>query len=128
MTGPTRALRGVLREQADPSTLRRVEPQPPGVGAGRLGLGACGPKAPPGIGHGFRRPHASLPTALIIAGLRSRDSASPAIVARVLGRGTRGAVAYHGRASLSVGDVVWLTFAGLGLAAIAQAFHGIFSS
>jgi threonine/homoserine/homoserine lactone efflux protein len=47
-----------------------------------------------------------------------------AIVARVLGRGTSGAVAFT--AGVAVGDVVWLTIAILGLAAIAQTFHGVF--
>jgi threonine/homoserine/homoserine lactone efflux protein len=47
-----------------------------------------------------------------------------AIVARVLGRGTRGAVAFT--AGIAVGDVVWLTLAIVGLAALAQAFHGVF--
>jgi threonine/homoserine/homoserine lactone efflux protein len=47
-----------------------------------------------------------------------------AIVARVLGRGTRGAVAFT--IGVAVGDVVWLTFAILGLAAIAQTFQGVF--
>jgi threonine/homoserine/homoserine lactone efflux protein len=45
-------------------------------------------------------------------------------VARVLGRGTQGAVAFS--AGLAVGDVVWLTLAIVGLAALAQAFHEIF--
>jgi threonine/homoserine/homoserine lactone efflux protein len=47
-----------------------------------------------------------------------------AIVARVLGRGTKGAVAFT--AGVAIGDVVWLTFAIVGLAALAQAFHGVF--
>src|SRR3954464_5515910 len=47
-----------------------------------------------------------------------------AIVARVLGRGTRGARAYT--AGVALGDVVWLTVAILGLSALAQAFHGVF--
>lgn len=47
-----------------------------------------------------------------------------AIVARVLGRGARGAVAFS--AGLAAGDVIWLSFAIVGLAALAQAFHGIF--
>jgi threonine/homoserine/homoserine lactone efflux protein len=47
-----------------------------------------------------------------------------AIVARVLGRGPRGAVAFS--AGVAIGDVVWLTFAVVGLAALAQAFHGVF--
>jgi threonine/homoserine/homoserine lactone efflux protein len=47
-----------------------------------------------------------------------------AIVARVLGRGPKGAVAFS--MGVALGDVVWLTFAILGLAALAQAFHGVF--
>jgi threonine/homoserine/homoserine lactone efflux protein len=47
-----------------------------------------------------------------------------AIVARVLGRGQKGAVALS--AGIVLGDLVWLTFAVLGLAALAQAFHGVF--
>jgi threonine/homoserine/homoserine lactone efflux protein len=47
-----------------------------------------------------------------------------AIVARVLGRGTRGATAFT--AGVAIGDVVWLTVAILGLATIAQTFHGLF--
>ena len=49
-----------------------------------------------------------------------------AIVARVLGRGTSGAVAFT--AGVAIGDVVWLTFAVLGLSALAQAFHGVFEA
>ena len=62
-------------------------------------------------------------TALAIA------SASPgpgiaAIVARVLGRGVPGGIAFA--AGNAVGDVVWLTFAILGLAVVAQTFHVVF--
>ncbi|HEX8168365.1 MAG TPA: LysE family translocator [Beijerinckiaceae bacterium] len=49
-----------------------------------------------------------------------------AIVARVLGRGTGGALAFT--AGVAIGDVVWLTFAVLGLSALAQAFHGVFEA
>ena len=62
-------------------------------------------------------------TALFIAAA-SPGPGIAAIVARVLGRGTQGAVAFS--AGLAIGDVVWLTFAIVGLAALAQAFHGIF--
>jgi threonine/homoserine/homoserine lactone efflux protein len=62
-------------------------------------------------------------TALLIAAA-SPGPGIAAIVARVLGRGTRGAAAFT--AGLAIGDVVWLTFAVVGLAALAQAFHGIF--
>lgn len=47
-----------------------------------------------------------------------------AVVARVLGRGTKGALAFG--AGLAIGDVVWLTFAIVGLAALAQTFHEVF--
>jgi threonine/homoserine/homoserine lactone efflux protein len=62
-------------------------------------------------------------TALFIAAA-SPGPGIAAIVARVLGRGTKGAVAFS--AGVAIGDVVWLTFAIVGLAAIAQAFHGVF--
>ena len=44
-----------------------------------------------------------------------------AIVARVLGRGMNGAVAFT--AGVALGDVVWLTVAILGLAVVAQTFR-----
>src|SRR3954465_6679150 len=47
-----------------------------------------------------------------------------AIVARVLGRGSKEAIPFS--IGIALGDVVWLTFAVLGLAALAQAFHEIF--
>lgn len=47
-----------------------------------------------------------------------------AIVARVLGRGTGGAVGFA--AGVALGDIVWLTVAVLGLAALAETFHGVF--
>lgn len=47
-----------------------------------------------------------------------------AIVARVLGRGRHGAFAFT--AGMAIGDVVWLTMAIFGLAALAQAFQGAF--
>jgi threonine/homoserine/homoserine lactone efflux protein len=62
-------------------------------------------------------------TALFIAAAAPGPGIA-AIVARVLGRGTQGAVAFS--AGLAVGDVVWLTLAIVGLAALAQAFHEIF--
>ena len=62
-------------------------------------------------------------TALLIAAA-SPGPGIAAIVARVLGRGTRGAVAFT--AGLAMGDVVWLSFAVVGLAALAQAFHEVF--
>ncbi len=62
-------------------------------------------------------------TALFIAAAAPGPGIA-AIVARVLGRGTQGAVAFS--AGLAIGDVVWLTFAIVGLAALAQAFHEVF--
>ena len=62
-------------------------------------------------------------TALFIAAA-SPGPGIAAIVARVLGRGMQGAAAFS--AGVAIGDVVWLTFAIVGLAAIAQAFHGVF--
>ena len=47
-----------------------------------------------------------------------------AIVARVLGRGTRGALAFT--SGIALGDVVWLTFAITGLTVVAQTFQGVF--
>jgi threonine/homoserine/homoserine lactone efflux protein len=47
-----------------------------------------------------------------------------AIVARVLGRGTDGAIAFI--MGVAIGDVVWLSFAVGGLAVLAQTFHGVF--
>jgi threonine/homoserine/homoserine lactone efflux protein len=66
---------------------------------------------------------------LIFAAALFVAAASPgpgiaAIVARVLGRGLNGAVAFTAR--LALGDVVWLTIAILGLAAIAHTFYGVF--
>jgi threonine/homoserine/homoserine lactone efflux protein len=66
---------------------------------------------------------------LIFAATLFVAAASPgpgiaAIVARVLGRGPNGAVAFT--AGLALGDVVWLTVAILGLAAIAHTFYGVF--
>jgi threonine/homoserine/homoserine lactone efflux protein len=62
-------------------------------------------------------------TALFIAAAAPGPGIA-AIVARVLGRGTQGAAAFG--AGLAIGDVIWLTFAVVGLAALAQAFHGVF--
>ena len=47
-----------------------------------------------------------------------------AIVARVLGRGTQGAIAFT--TGVAIGDVVWLTLAVLGVAALAHTFAGVF--
>ena len=62
-------------------------------------------------------------TALFIAAA-SPGPGIAAVVARVLGRGMPGAIAFT--AGMAIGDVVWLTFAILGLAVVAQAFHGVF--
>ncbi|MDJ1158857.1 LysE family translocator [Chelatococcus sp. SYSU_G07232] len=66
---------------------------------------------------------------VVFAGALFVAAASPgpgvvAIVARVLGRGREGAIAFA--AGVAVGDVVWLTFAVLGLAVLAQTFHAVF--
>lgn len=66
---------------------------------------------------------------LIFAGALFVAAASPgpgiaAIVARVLGRGMHGAIAFT--AGVALGDVVWLTVAILGLAVVAQTFHVAF--
>jgi threonine/homoserine/homoserine lactone efflux protein len=47
-----------------------------------------------------------------------------ALVARVIGRGPEGAVAFAG--GLILGDLVWLAVAILGLAVVAQTFHEVF--
>jgi len=70
------------------------------------------------------------PTAILIfAGALFVAAASPgpgiaAIVARVLGRGTDGSVAFT--AGVAIGDVVWLTLAVTGLAVLAQTFQAVF--
>ena len=46
-----------------------------------------------------------------------------AIVARVLGRGMHGAIAFT--TGIALGEVVWLTVAILGLAMVAQTFHAV---
>ncbi|MBB3933604.1 threonine/homoserine/homoserine lactone efflux protein [Kaistia hirudinis] len=48
-----------------------------------------------------------------------------AIVARVLGRGRSGAVAFT--TGLAMGDIVWLSATVLGLAVLAQTFQGVFT-
>jgi threonine/homoserine/homoserine lactone efflux protein len=47
-----------------------------------------------------------------------------ALVARVIGRGPEGAIAFAG--GLILGDLVWLAVAILGLAVVAQTFHEVF--
>jgi len=70
------------------------------------------------------------PTALLVFGMALFIAAATpgpgiaAIVARVLGRGTQGALAFS--AGVAVGDVVWLTLAVVGLSALAQMFHEVF--
>ena len=70
-----------------------------------------------------------LASLLIFVGALFVAAASPgpgiaAIVARVLGRGMNGAIAFT--AGVALGDVVWLTLAILGLAVVAQTFHFAF--
>jgi threonine/homoserine/homoserine lactone efflux protein len=62
-------------------------------------------------------------TALFVAAA-SPGPGIAALVARVLGRGTSGALAFT--VGLALGDVVWLTVAILGLAAVAQTFGFLF--
>lgn len=62
-------------------------------------------------------------TALFVAAA-SPGPGIAAIVARVLGRGPRGAVAFS--VGVALGDVVWLSFAIAGLAVLAQTFHVVF--
>ena len=70
------------------------------------------------------------PTALIVfAGALFVAAATPgpavaAIVARVLARGTTGALAFM--LGIALGDLVWLTFAVLGLAFLAKSFALVF--
>lgn len=66
---------------------------------------------------------------MLFAGALLVAAASPgpgiaALVARVLGRGLPGATAFT--AGLIIGDLVWRAVAVLGLAALAQTFHGVF--
>jgi len=70
-----------------------------------------------------------LTAVLVFAGALFVAAASPgpgiaAIVARVLGRGTDGAVAFT--TGVALGDVIWLTFAVTGLAMLAQTFQTVF--
>lgn len=70
-----------------------------------------------------------LASLLVFTGALFVAAASPgpgiaAIVARVLGGGMNGAVAFT--AGVALGDVVWLTVAVLGLAVVAQTFQGVF--
>jgi threonine/homoserine/homoserine lactone efflux protein len=65
----------------------------------------------------------------LFAGTLFVAAASPgpgiaALVARVIGRGAKGAGAFA--AGLIVGDLVWLAVAILGLAVVAQTFHEVF--
>jgi threonine/homoserine/homoserine lactone efflux protein len=62
-------------------------------------------------------------TALFLAAA-SPGPGLAAIVARVLGRGPKGAVAFT--VGIAIGDVVWLTLAICGLAMLAQTFHLLF--
>lgn len=70
-----------------------------------------------------------LTSLLVFTGALFVAAASPgpgiaAIVARVLGRGMNGAIAFT--AGVALGDVVWLTVAVLGLAVVAQTFQAVF--
>jgi len=70
-----------------------------------------------------------LTSLLVFTGALLVAAASPgpgiaAIVARVLGRGMNGAIAFT--AGVALGDVVWLTVAILGLAVVAQTFQAVF--
>ena len=65
----------------------------------------------------------------VFAGALFVAAASPgpgiaAIVARVIGGGTSGALVFT--AGVAIGDLVWLTVAVLGLAAVAQTFAAVF--
>ena len=62
-------------------------------------------------------------TALAVAAA-SPGPGIAAIVARVLGRGARGAVPFA--AGVALGDVVWLGLAVGGLSVLAQTFHAVF--
>ena len=69
-----------------------------------------------------------LTSLLVFTGALLVAAASPgpgiaAIVARVLGRGMNGAIAFT--AGVALGDVVWLTIAILGLAVVAQTFQAV---
>jgi threonine/homoserine/homoserine lactone efflux protein len=66
---------------------------------------------------------------LLFAGTLFVAAASPgpgiaALVARVIGRGPDGAIAFAG--GLILGDLLWLAVAILGLAVVAQTFHEVF--
>jgi threonine/homoserine/homoserine lactone efflux protein len=81
------------------------------------------------IGHSLRLKIMDPAGLLLFSSALFIAAASPgpgiaAIVARVLGRGPKGAVAFS--IGVALGDVVWLSFAILGLAALAQTFHGVF--
>ena len=71
----------------------------------------------------------SLASLLIYMGFLAIAAATPgpavaAILARVLGRGHVGAVAFT--TGIACGDLVWLTFSILGLTVIAHAFQSVF--
>lgn len=61
--------------------------------------------------------------ALLVAAI-SPGPGIAAIVARVLGRGPNGAMAFT--AGMAFGDVIWLSFAIVGLAALAHNFYDVF--
>ena len=71
----------------------------------------------------------SLAQVFVFASAMFVAAASPgpgvaALVARVLGRGPRGAIAFT--VGLAIGDTVWLACAVLGLSALALRFEGVF--
>jgi threonine/homoserine/homoserine lactone efflux protein len=63
-------------------------------------------------------------TAALFVAAASPGPGIAAIVARVLGRGMNGAIAFT--AGVALGDVVWLTLAILGLSVVAHTFHAVF--
>jgi threonine/homoserine/homoserine lactone efflux protein len=63
-------------------------------------------------------------TSALIVAAASPGPGIIALVARVIGSGPRGAVAYS--AGFVIGDLFWLTVAILGLALVAQAFSQVF--
>ena len=64
--------------------------------------------------------------AIYVVGCGSPGPTVAALVARVLGRGTQGAVAFC--SGLLIGDLIWLGFAVFGLAILAEAFQPVFQA
>ena len=70
-----------------------------------------------------------IPALLVFAGALAVAAAVPgpgvaALVARVLGRGRNGAIAFA--VGLALGDLIWLTCAVFGVTVIAETFHEVF--